>query len=310
MIATNKNLHIPVLLNEAIKALNIKKDGIYVDCTSGRGGHSAEILKNISSKGLLICIDMDQDAIDFLNKKFKNNKNVIIEKSNFSNIEYILGKNNIKQVDGVLLDLGVSSPMYYDTERGFSVHGNAPLDMRMDKENSIDAKYVVNNYSKEQLIKIFREYGDVINPIPVVNNIIKERNNKEISTTSELVEIIKKSLDWKTLKKEKHPARVYFQALRIEVNKEIENLETVLKSLKSILKPNGVAVIITFHSIEDRIVKNYFSNYSKSDIPLEVPIIDKPKFKFDNKFIVASEKEVLSNQKARSAKLRRLIKND
>jgi 16S rRNA (cytosine1402-N4)-methyltransferase len=188
------NNHIPVLLKEAIELLDINKNGIYVDCTAGRGGHSQAILDKLSNSGVLICIDTDEQAISYLKEKFNNYKNVHVVKANFSQITQVLKNLNINQIDGILADLGVSSPMFDDQTRGFSYHNDNKLDMRMDQSQKIDAEYVINNYSQNDLIRIFKQYGEINNPIGVVKNIIKARDENKIVSTGQLVDIIKASL--------------------------------------------------------------------------------------------------------------------
>jgi 16S rRNA (cytosine1402-N4)-methyltransferase len=188
------NIHIPVLLKESIDLLDVQSNGIYVDCTSGRGGHSSAILNRLSSKGKLICIDTDKEAVAFLDQKFSQNKNVTVLKGNFKDIASLLASLNIYVVDGLIADLGVSSPMFDDPIRGFSYHDDAKLDMRMDQTQELDAEYIINKYSEEQLIAIFKDYGEVNIPNNVVKNIIKERSTHRISSTKELLDIIKKSL--------------------------------------------------------------------------------------------------------------------
>jgi 16S rRNA (cytosine1402-N4)-methyltransferase len=251
------NLHTPVLLNETIQMLNINKNGVYVDCTGGRGGHSEVILQNLE-KGQLICIDTDIDAINFLRQKFKNAKQIIIVHGKFSNIDTILKQINVAKVDGILLDLGVSSPMFDDPSRGFSYHHDGQLDMRMNQQQELNAQYVINNYNEKELAKIFKTYGEIANPHYVVKKIIETRKIKPIATTIELVEIIKSCVSFKDLKKIQHPARKYFQALRIYVNNEISELEILLEKAPNLLNKKGTLVVITFHSIEDRIVKHTF----------------------------------------------------
>jgi 16S rRNA (cytosine1402-N4)-methyltransferase len=188
------SLHTPVLLNESINLLNVNPNGVYVDCTAGRGGHSSAILNKLSTNGRLVCVDVDDEAITYLTNLFKQYKCITVVKGNFKDLPKILESININIIDGIIADLGVSSPMFDNPERGFSYHHDSVLDMRMDQNQEIDAKYVINNYSFKQLNDIFREYGDIINPTKVVNNIIKTRSHHEITTTKELVDIIKSSL--------------------------------------------------------------------------------------------------------------------
>jgi len=300
-------LHTPVLLNEVINLLNIKKNGTYVDCTAGRGGHSEAILAKLSNNGKLICLDMDEEAIKFLNEKFKKYKNVLIVKENFKNLWKVLQTLKIGKVDGILADLGVSSPMFDDIKRGFSYHNDALLDMRMDQTQALDAKYVINNYSKSELIRVFKNYGEAKDCNKVANKILEVRKQHSIVSTRELVEIIKSCTN--SYKTEKHPAKVYFQALRIEVNGELDNLKQLLSSLDNLLSKNGVCLIITFHSLEDRIVKEFFSNLTSSSLPKEIPLNVKPNYGLlVKKPVIASQKELEINKRAHSAKLRGVIK--
>ncbi|MDR3249470.1 MAG: 16S rRNA (cytosine(1402)-N(4))-methyltransferase RsmH [Mycoplasmataceae bacterium] len=304
------NLHAPVLLRETMNLMNIKADGVYVDSTAGRGGHSQAIINFLSKKGLLLCIDTDNEAISYLHNKFTGLNNVKIIKGNFANISMILKTLNIKKVDGILADLGVSSPMFDDTTRGFSYHNDGVLDMRMDQNQTKTASDVINNYSKHELISMFKKYGDVNHPNIVVDKIINERKTHVISSTSELVKIIKSVLPKKELTKLKHPAKVYFQALRIEVNDEINKLKDFLNQVPNLLNKGGKLLIISFHSLEDKIVKDYFNLLISSNIPKEVPLIFKPDFTLLNKKpIVPAEQEILSNFRSRSAKLRGVMKN-
>lgn len=300
--------HIPVLLNEAINGLNIRSNGIYVDMTLGRGGHSSEILKKLSSSGTLICIDQDDEAIKLSQERLSTiSNNFRIVKSNFRNIDKVLNSLSISQVDGFLFDLGVSSPQFDNAERGFSYRSDAELDMRMDLENKVTAKFIVNNYSLEELTKIFRDYGEDKFSYQIAKQIIKERENKEISTTEELVEIIKKSKPKKELLKKGHPAKQIFQALRIEVNDEMNSLKTALEKCFNYLKVNGRVSIITFQSLEDRIVKEKFKELSviegnryNFDVKIETPSYEL----VNKKPITASKEELLNNPRSSSAKLR------
>jgi 16S rRNA (cytosine1402-N4)-methyltransferase len=304
------NLHIPVLLVESIKLLDIKPDGIYIDCTGGRGGHSSAILANLSNKGKLICLDIDDEAIEFLKAKFKKNKNVEIHKSNFRDIKQLLKSLDISGVDGLIADVGVSSPMFDNVERGFTYHNNTRLDMRMDQSQHLDAEYIINHYTASQLIKVFRTYGEINNCQRVVNKLVQIRKEHKISTTAELVEIIKSVLSKQELMNSKHPAKLYFQALRIETNDELNSLEKLVDDLPFILKKNGRAVIISFHSLEDRIIKDGFNQLANVNLPKEIPLIEKPKFSLlNNKPIIASQEELSNNKRAHSAKLRGIIKN-
>ncbi|EDU19238.1 16S rRNA (cytosine(1402)-N(4))-methyltransferase RsmH [Ureaplasma parvum] len=304
------NQHITVLLNETIELLNIKPDGIYVDCTFGRGGHSQLILKKLSKKGKLICLDQDQEAINFANNLFKNNTNVIVIKTNFKNLKSALGAHKIFYVDGFIFDLGLSSPQLDDPKRGFSYHKNAWLDMRMDQSQNLNAHYIVNNYSFAKLVSIFKRYGEIKYPKIIADAIVKERSIKEINTTLELVEIIKKYSPKKNLFEKKHPARLFFQAIRIEVNDELNILEKAFNDAISMLNPLGVVAIISFHSLEDKIVKKVFNNYAKIKLPKEVPINNYVnKYSLLNQKIMPSTQELNDNNRSRSSILRGLIRN-
>lgn len=300
------NLHNPVLLNEAIKMLNIKPNGIYVDCTCGRGGHTNKILSCLNSQGKIICLDMDSDAFKYLSNEFKDKKNVILVNRNFKDIKTILNSLDINKVDGIIADLGVSSPMFDDANRGFSYHFDARLDMRMDQNDQLDAYMVINSYEPKELTRVFRTYGEVNNPRNVVNAIVNQRKLKPIETTGELVDIIKNNVNKKGLFKSKHPARVYFQALRIEVNHELDNLKQLLTDSVEFLNKDGRLVIITFHSLEDRIVKQFFNDIIVTHIPKEVPIMNSNTDYelLTRKPIVPTENEIANNNRARSAKLR------
>jgi 16S rRNA (cytosine1402-N4)-methyltransferase len=304
----NINLHTPVLGQQAIDALITKEDGIYVDCTAGFGGHSLMILDKLNKNGRLICLDTDQNAIDYLNNLLGSNKQVNIIKSNFVDLRNILNKIGIDCVDGILMDLGVSSPMFDNPERGFSYHTHARLDMRMDQTQTEDAAFIINNYDEKQLITIFKNYGEINNPKNVVKAIVDYRKHKQIEFTDELVNIIKKNIPVKDCYKKKHPARTYFQALRIEVNHELFVLKQIMNQIPILLKHNGRIVVISFHSLEDRIVKQAFNKLISSKIPKEVPIKDEAKeFALINKKpIIADEEENAVNHRARSAKLRAL----
>ena len=257
------NNHIPVLLNETINGLDIKKDGIYVDLTLGRGGHSKEILKHLK-KGRLIAVDQDDNAIEESKENLKQYLDrVTIVRDNFKNIKKILGNLNIDKVDGILMDLGVSSPQFDNPDRGFSYRFDGPLDMRMNKDNCLNAYDVVNNYSLEKLNTIFKIYGDEKYSYQIAKNIVKERQIKPINTTFELVDIIKKSLPYKQLSKKGHPAKQVFQAIRIEVNDELNVLKKALIDCLDLLNKHGRIACITFHSGEDKIVKTIFNDKTK-----------------------------------------------
>ena len=303
MMASKK--HISVLLNKSIEMLNIKPDGVYVDATAGMGGHSSLILASLH-KGKLICMDQDNYAISVLKEKFGNNKNVTVVKTNFADIVDTLNELGINKVDGIIADLGVSSPMFDNPDRGFSYKFDAKLDMRMNQEQKLDAWFIVNKYSYERLTNLFTKYGEANEAKKVARAICKYRDVKPIDTTLELVDIIKDSVSIRNIHKKKHPARVYFQALRIEVNDELNALAKFIESGCKLLNYQGRIAIITYHSLEDKIVKQSFNHLSTSSIPIEVPIIDESiEYELVNKHpIVPSDEELKNNNRARSAKLR------
>ena len=300
--------HIPVLLNECIEGLNINPDGIYVDGTLGGAGHSSQIIKKLSSKGILIGIDRDEEALKAAKEKLKNYNNVKYVHGNHDDIKQILSEMNIDKVDGILLDLGVSSYQLDERNRGFSYMADAQLDMRMDKTSNLTAKEVVNNYSESELERIISEYGEEKFAKKISNNICKLRKEKEIETTKELSDIIEKTIP-KALQKDGHPAKRTFQAIRIEVNNEIEPLYRTILDCIDVLKPKGRLCTITFHSLEDRAVKNAYADAKgKCTCPPDLPycvcgyktlgnIINK-------KPIVANEEETKENSRSKSAKLR------
>lgn len=301
-------MHISVLLKESIESLMIKEDGIYVDCTLGYGGHSSEILKRIK-RGHLFAFDQDQEAINFSRERLsKISDNFTIIKSNFYYMKEELEKLSITEVDGIIFDLGVSSPQLDDGKRGFSYHQDARLDMRMDQESDFSAYEVVNQYSEKDLARIFFQYGEEKYSNSIAKNIVKYREEKPIETTFELVDVIKKSVPEK-YSRDKHPARKVFQAIRIEVNHELDILEQTIKDAASILKKDGRLSIITFHSLEDRIVKNTLRDLSSVD-PLvkglpNIPNEYLPDFELvTSKAIVPTNQEIEQNNRSRSSKLR------
>ena len=301
--------HKSVLLKESVNSLNIKPDGIYVDGTAGGGGHSAEILKRLGEKGKLIAVDQDPDALKILEERFGSDKRVKIVNSNFSALGNILDTAGVSKIDGLLLDIGVSSYQLDTAERGFSYHFNAPLDMRMSKTGS-SAYDVINNYNKEQLEKVIFSYGEEKFARSIAGNIVKYREEKPIETTDELVEIIKASMP-ESAKRGSHPARKTFQAIRIEVNGELDALKQVLEQALAVLSEGGVISVITFHSLEDRIVKNEFRSWAQGcTCPKDFPVCicgKKPKVKL-LKPVTPSDEELNSNKRSRSAKLRTAIK--
>ncbi len=301
-------MHISVLLKESIDSLNIKEDGIYVDCTLGYAGHSSEILKRIK-KGRLVAFDQDQEAITASTKKLEAiGKNFTIIKSNFVNLKEKLEELGITEVDGILFDLGVSSPQLDEQERGFSYHQNAKLDMRMDRDSDFSAYDVVNTYEEKELSRILFQFGEEKYANSIARNIVKARSVKPIETTFELVDIIKNSMPEKA-KRDKHPARKTFQAIRIEVNHELDILEKSMRDALSMLKVGGILSVITFHSLEDRIVKNVFKDLTEIN-PLvkgmpNIPSEYLPDYELVNhKAIVPSDVELEENNRSRSSKLR------
>lgn len=299
-------MHKSVLLEESINSLNIKEDGVYIDATLGYGGHSGEILKRLK-KGKLFAFDQDEYAINYCKEKFIDNGNIEIIKSNFSNMLEELNKRGITKVDGILFDLGVSSVQLDMEERGFSFHKDALLDMRMDTSKSFSAYNVVNEYSYNDLVRIFREYGEEKYSTSIANKIVKYRENKPIETTLELVDIIKSGMPMKAMR-ESHPARRVFQAIRIEVNNELGVLQTALEDAIKLLDIGGRISVITFHSLEDKQVKKTFKKYSEIDERIKnlpfIPEEYKPILKIVEKGITPSKKELEENNRSRSSRLR------
>ncbi len=302
--------HISVLLNEAVDSLNVQKDGIYVDCTAGGGGHSAEIAKQLES-GTLFALDQDPEAIETLNSRFKNNKNVKVVKTNFENIKDVLSENGIESVNGILADLGVSSHQLDSAERGFSFHNDAPLDMRMSKEGATAAD-LVNSLSERELERIIRVNGEEKFSRSIARAIVREREKKKIETTLELVDIIKSALPAAAKRNPGHPARRTFQALRIEVNGELEKLERALDEMFDCLSVGGRLSVITFHSLEDRIVKRKFASFCVGcTCPPEFPVCvcgKTPRGKLVFKSKQPTEEEIENNPRSRSARLRSVEK--
>lgn len=299
-------MHKSVLLEEAIQYLNLKEDAIIVDCTLGYGGHSSEILKRIP-KGHLYAFDQDEEAIQSARKRLSEiSSNFTIIKSNFVHLKEKLQELGITKVDGILFDLGVSSPQLDEDERGFSFHKDARLDMRMDQSQEKDAKEVVNTYSYEQLVQIMKTYGEEKFAPRIAKNIVESRQEKEIVTTLELVEIIKNSVPEK-YRREHHPARKVFQAIRIEVNDELNVFEKALKDALELIDVNGRVCVITFHSLEDIICKRIMKDVSTLPNELKnLPVVPenlKPNFQVI-KTIHPSKEELEENRRARSAKLR------
>lgn len=303
--------HIPVLLDEVIEHLNIRDGLTYVDMTLGGAGHSFEILKRIPN-GFLYGFDQDEFAIEKARERLADYSNYKIIKDNFSNAKSRLEEEGVTKVDGILFDLGVSSFQFDIPTRGFSYNHDNDLDMRMDLENDLTAKIIINTYSEKEIADILFHYGEEKYSRSIAKNIVKARKQNPINTTFELVEIIKQSLPFKVLNKKGHPAKKTFQALRIAVNDELEILQQALEDAISLLVPKGRLAVITFHSLEDRIAKLTFRKLSTIDIPDGVPIIvdEEPVITLVNrKVITASEDELEMNNRSHSAKLRVIEKN-
>ena len=299
--------HYTVMKHEAVDALECKKGLIYVDCTLGGGGHSGLILERISPEGKLIAFDIDQDAIDAASEKLKDYKNLTIVKSSYTNIKQVLKDLNIEKITGgILFDLGASYHQLTKQERGFSFSKEAPLDMRFNKDSDFSAYDVVNNYKEEELVKIFSEYGEERFSKRIAKAIVTKRKQNPIKTTTELSQIITESVP--KVKSSIHPATRVFQAIRIEVNQELQNVKSTLNNVLDILDVGAIISVISFHSLEDRIVKQFMKYHStkchcsKTDMICHCP---PPKLELINKKpITASEKEVEENPPSRSAKLR------
>ncbi|MBN2540202.1 MAG: 16S rRNA (cytosine(1402)-N(4))-methyltransferase RsmH [Bacilli bacterium] len=305
------NKHIPVMLQEVIENLNIKDKGIYVDMTLGGAGHSYEIIKRIPN-GFLYGFDQDDFAIKKAGERLAEYGNFRIIRDNFVNAKARLKELGVTKVDGILFDLGVSSFQFDIPERGFSYNADNDLDMRMDIENNLTAKVILNTYPEQDIADILFRYGEEKFSRSIAKNIVKARKNHPIQTTFELVDIIKHSMPMKELSKKGHPAKKTFQALRIAVNDELNVLTQALEDAITLLKPHGRLAVITFHSLEDRIVKQIFRNHSTIDIPEGVPILvnEDPEITLVNrKVITASEEELERNNRAHSAKLRVIEKN-
>lgn len=300
--------HKPVLLDEVIDGLNIQEDGIYIDCTMGGGGHSAVIASRLTS-GRLIGFDRDEDAVEVCREKFKSNKNVEVVKSNYKDAPKILKEMGIDKINGVLIDLGVSSYQIDNGERGFSFLHDGKLDMRMDRDENLTAYDVVNTYSKERLLEILYKYGEEDNARKIVENIIAHREQKPIERTTELKEIIEECYPKKLLYGKGGVSKKTFQAIRIEVNGELSGLEECIEELVDMLSDGGRMAVITFHSLEDRIVKNVFKDSVTGCIcPPKTPIcICSHRAKgvlVSRKPITASQQELAQNSRSSSAKLR------
>ncbi|MCR5785523.1 MAG: 16S rRNA (cytosine(1402)-N(4))-methyltransferase RsmH [Eubacterium sp.] len=304
--------HISVLLNETIDALNIRPDGIYADGTLGGGGHSYRIAEKLTEGGRLIGIDRDDDAIEAATKRLEPFKDrVTIVKNTYENIDKVFEELGIEKADGIVLDLGVSSHQLDEAERGFSYMEDAPLDMRMDQRETLTARDIVNDYSEQELFRIIRDYGEDRFAKNIAKHIALERAKAPIETTKQLSDIVRASIPMKVQKTGGHPAKRTFQAIRIELNRELEQLDKTLDKMIDLLNPGGVLAVITFHSLEDRIVKTHFkTNENPCTCPPSFPVCvcgKKSKGKALRKPILPSEEECENNSRSKSAKLRTFI---
>lgn len=302
--------HISVLLEESIDSLNIKPDGIYVDGTLGGGGHSLEICKQLGEMGRLIGIDQDEDAIAAASERLRDyNKRVTIVHDNYANMDSVLRELSISGVDGIVLDLGVSSFQLDNAERGFSYKNDAPLDMRMDRTKKMTAYDIVNGYTEQELFRVIRDYGEEGFAKNIAKHIVRAREKKRVETTFELNEIIKAAIPAKLRQGMGHPSKKTFQSIRIELNSELDVLENSIDKMIGLLNPGGRLAIITFHSLEDRIVKNIFKrNMNPCTCPPDFPVCvcgKKPMGRVvTKKPIVPGEEELSYNKRAKSSKLR------
>ena len=295
----NSDYHIPVLFNETIDALNIQPDGIYVDCTFGGGGHSKGIIEKLNTKGRLIAFDQDEDA----KKNIPRDDRILFIPQNFRHLQRFLRLHKIQSVDGVMADLGVSSHQFDEGDRGFSIRFDGPLDMRMDQRVELNAADIIFNYSEQQLHKLFEQYGEVSNSKTLAKHIVQHRKQMPVQTIQQFKSLISPVVKGNP---NKYLAQV-FQALRIEVNDEMGALKEMLQQLPAVLKKGGHAAIITFHSLEDRLVKNFFRQGSFDELPYNpfVSEVKEPVFKIiTKKPIIASDNEIKKNTRSRSAKLR------
>ena len=296
--------HQPVLLSEVIVALSINPVGNYVDCTFGRGGHSKEILKYLSDQGHLLAIDQDPHAIAYGEMHFANDRRINFEQCNFSQILQVAKKYNLEgKTNGVLFDLGVSSPQLDDPDRGFSFMQDGPLDMRMNANEGISAADWLQNVNTKELYKVLQTYGQERYAKKIATAIVKQREIAPLKTTGQLADVVQKTIGYSH--EHKHPATRTFQAIRIFINKELEMLEIALDDCVAMLAQTGRLLVITFHSLEEQLVKSFVRKYSQSELPRKMPVIDhfKPLLKRVCKPIAPSENEIASNPRSRSAKL-------
>ena len=298
------NTHQPVLLEEAIEALNIDPNGKYIDCTFGRGGHSQEILNKLSTRGRLLAIDQDAQAIEYGKKEFGDESRIILAQTNFSKISQVAKQYNFDgEVQGILFDLGVSSPQLDDAERGFSFMHDGPLDMRMNSSQGLSAFEWLQRVDAADLAKVLKEYGQERFSKRIANAVTQHREETPIKTTKQLANLVLKVIGQS--REQKHPATRTFQAIRIYINKELESLTEALEDCLGLLASSGRLLTITFHSLEDQIVKNLLHKYSHSNLPRKLPVMDEREKKLKRlcKPIKASDNEIANNPRARSAKL-------
>ena len=298
--------HVSVLLQESVDALEIQPDGVYVDCTAGGGGHAAAVLQRLSPQGRMVLIDRDPDAVAVLHERFDGDSRVTIVRDNFVNIREILNGLSVRAIDGAVADLGVSSHQLDTPERGFSFHRDAPLDMRMSRTGRTAAD-LVNTATRQELAAILRRYGEEPYAAAIASAVVREREKQPITTTLQLANVISSSVP-ASYRRRGHPARRTFQALRIEVNAELESLREALPQLFDALNPGGVLAVITFHSLEDKIVKEYFQTLRQGcTCPPDFPVCvcgNKPKAVVKSRGVKAGEAELEENNRSRSAKLR------
>ncbi len=298
------DVHHPVLLEEVVEALNIEPNGKYVDCTFGRGGHCQEILKNLGEDGKLLAIDQDIHAIEYGRRKFSNDSRIILEQKNFSQIVEVVNQYKLeRELNGIFFDLGVSSPQLDNPERGFSFMHDGPLDMRMNATQGLSAAGWLKKVTVSELEKVLKEYGQERYSKRIAKAVIEQRIQQPITTTKELSELVLRVVG--RSHEQKHPATRTFQAIRIYINKELESLSTALDDCLSLLADSGRLLVITFHSLEDQIVKNLLRKYTHSNLPRKLPVVEKYEAKLKRvcKAIKPSDKEVANNPRARSAKL-------
>lgn len=296
--------HQPVMLFEVLEALNIEPNGIYVDCTFGRGGHSKEILKRLGPDGRLLVIDQDPQAVTHAQDLFANEKRIVIEQQNFSHLTELANKYDfINKTNGILFDLGVSSPQLDDAERGFSFLQEGPLDMRMNFKHGITAAEWLRQVNKNELESVIREYGQERYAKKIAKTIVNQQKLKPLETTTQLAELVQRVVGISSEKK--HPATRTFQAIRIFINKELDSLAKALEECLDLLAMSGRLLVITFHSLEEQLVKNFIKKHTQSKLPRKLPVADqfRPSIKKVSKPVMPTEAEIQDNPRARSAKL-------